>query len=177
MKRLTLCWFLPAILAFSSAGQAAPKTPAAKTTAPAKTASSAPTAHVKITFIEMARSDVRDLAVKPPAKGHSRDDLLNLKAAANRNHAHYYITQGPTVSINTGQEKTEGIADVTALNIRGSRAYLRVRIVNPPDKRPQPTRIVAATHIYNSGETRLIAALPAPKNRYRYTFATVTVTP
>lgn len=171
MKRLTLCWLLPTILALASVGNAAPKTPAAKTT------HAGPTAQVAITFVEMAQSDVRGLAVKQPAQGRFRDDLKNLKAAAHRNHAPYHITQGPTISVSAGQEKTEGIADVLAMNVRGSRAYLRVRIVNPPDKRHQPTRMVAATRVFRSGETRLIAALSAPNGRYRYTFATVTVTP
>ncbi len=171
IKRLPLCWLLPTILALSGAANAAPKTP------PAKATVTGPTAQVKITFVEMAQSDVRSLAVMPPAPGRARDDLKNLKSAANRRHVSYHITPGPTVSVSTGQEKTEGIANVLAMNVRGSRAYLRVRIVNPPDERRQPTRMVAATRTFRSGETRLIAALSAPKGLYRYTFATVTVKP
>jgi len=141
------------------------------------TASAAPTARVKVTFVEMARSDVRSLAITVPPLGRLRDDLKNLEAAANRRRLHYGVTPGPTVTVAGGQTRTEGIADVAAVRIRGKRAYVRVRITNTRDTGTDDARIVAATHVYRSGETRLIGALPAPNGRYRYTFATVTIVP
>lgn len=140
-------------------------------------ANAAPTARVKITFVEMSRADVRGLRVTPPLPGRIHNDLKDLEAAASRRHFHYGVTDGPTVSVGTGQTQTQGVANVTAIRVRAPRAYVRVRIVNPPDKHRQPTRVVAATHVYRSGETRLIAALSTPNGHYRYTFATVTVTP
>lgn len=159
MKRLTQLFLLLACLALPGLANAAP------------------TARVKVAFVEMSRADVRRLAIVTPAVGRFRNDLKNLEAAANRRGFHYGVTSGPTVRVGTGQTQIQGVADISAIRVRGRRAYVRVRILNTQNTGADDTRAVAATHVYRSGETRLIAALPAPDGRYRYTFATVTVSP
>ncbi len=133
---------------------------------------------VQITYVEMSRADVRALAVMTPPENAFHNELGALESAAHRAHVSYVAVNGPVLTASTGQPASsqDGV-NVTALSVRYPRAFLRVGRTQQSvsDSGDTSTQIIAASHLFRTGETRRITGEPLGPSRYRYVFATVTV--